>query len=196
MNYLFHLYLAEPTPESLLGALMGDFVKGPLDHFPPALREGIMRHRRLDRFASESEDFRRSRRRLDESYGHCRAILVDVFYDHFLALRWSEYSPLPLETFAEKVYRLLQSRRNQLPPPLREVVPRMIAGNWLVSYRDPESVGIALERLSRRLRRPNPLADGLRALRAEYEGLEADFRRFLPAARDHLGPGTFIPSRL
>lgn len=186
MNYLFHLYLAEPTPESLLGALMGDFVKGSLDDFPPALREGIRRHRRLDRFAQDNEDFRCSKRRLDSSYGHCKAILVDVFYDHFLALRWTDYSPLSLETFAEGVYRLLHSRQQQLPPTLREVAPRMISGNWLVSYRDLESVGIALERLSRRLRRPNPLAGGLRALRADYDGFEEDFRRFLPAAERHL----------
>lgn len=182
MNYLLHLFLAEPTRDSLLGALMGDFVKGPLDAFPPGLREGIRRHRRLDRFAQGNEDFRRSKRRLDEAYGLCRGILVDVFYDHFLARRWRDYSPQSLEAFASSVYRLLETDAPRLPPGLREVAPRMIAGNWLVSYRDPQSVGLALERLSRRLTRPNPLADGLKALRSDYQGLEEDFRRFLPAA--------------
>lgn len=187
MNYLFHLYLAEPTADSLLGALMGDFVKGSLDGFPPPLREGIVRHRRLDRFAQSNDHFRRSKRRLDDAFGHCRGIMVDVFYDHFLARRWPDFSLQPLETFAAEVYRLLETRRSILPPGLRETAPKMIAGNWLVSYRDPESVGIALERLSARLRRPNAMGGGLRALEASYDGLEEDFRGFTGDALRYFG---------
>ena len=44
MNFLAHLFLAGDTPESLIGNLAGDFVKGPLgDRFPPAIAEGLRR---------------------------------------------------------------------------------------------------------------------------------------------------------
>lgn len=52
MNYLAHLYLAPDDDESLLGNLMGDFVKGPLDgRFSPGIAAGIRLHRHIDSFA-------------------------------------------------------------------------------------------------------------------------------------------------
>ena len=41
MNYLAHLYLSEPHPESLVGSLMGDFVRGSdLGAYSERLRQG------------------------------------------------------------------------------------------------------------------------------------------------------------
>ncbi len=187
MNYLVHLYLAEETQESLLGAVIGDFVKGPLtDDIPEGIRRGIRRHRQTDHFTSVSENFIRSKRRLDERFGICKPILVDVFYDHFMARNWSAYSPLPLERFAEGIYRLLRHNEADLPPSFRPVAQRMMARNWLVSYREPETIGLVLQRISQRIRRPNPIAEGLSELERHYDALEDDFRRFLPEARAFL----------
>ena len=56
MNYLAHLFLAGGSPESLIGNLAGDFVKGALgDRFTPGIREGIMQHRRIDAFTDPTE---------------------------------------------------------------------------------------------------------------------------------------------
>jgi acyl carrier protein phosphodiesterase len=187
MNYLVHLYLAEQTEASRLGALIGDFVKGPLtDEIPLDIRRGIRRHRRADRFAHHSADFIRSKRRLDNRFGICKPILVDVFYDHFMARNWGDYSAVPLETFAAAVYRLLQERDSDLPAGFRPVARRMIARDWLSSYQDEETIGIVLERIAQRLSRPNPIADGLAELRDNYDGLEDDFRRFIPEAQRFL----------
>lgn len=187
MNYLIHLYLAEPTWESRLGALMGDFIKGPLgEEFPKGLREGIRRHRLIDRFAQESEYFRRSKRRVHDSFGICKPILIDIFYDHFMARTWEDYSSLPLERFAAQIYGILEEHHAGLPQGLQEVAPRMIVNNWLVSYREIETVELVLERISRRLNRPNPLASGFAELTTHYRELEEDFRGFLPEAESFL----------
>jgi acyl carrier protein phosphodiesterase len=187
LNYLVHLFLAEPSPESLLGNLMGDFVKGRLgDEWPPAVRAGIERHRRIDRFAQTSPSFRRSKTRLDPALGHYRGILVDVFYDHFLARNWERHHAQPLPDFARHVYRLLAENLAALPPGLQTVAPRMIAGDWLVSYREVATVGRALERMSLRLRRPNPLAAGAAELSRHYAGLAEDCERFLAEAQEFI----------
>jgi acyl carrier protein phosphodiesterase len=188
LNYLVHLFLAEPTADSLLGNLMGDFVKGRLGpEWPEGIRRGIALHRGVDRFAHDHPVYRRSRSRLPDAFGHYRGILVDVFYDHFLARSWERHHPLPLPEFARRVYRLLEVHHAHLPPGLQTVAPRMIAGNWLVSYREVATVGLALQRMSARIRRPNPLAAGGEELVRHYAGFEEDCDRFLAAARLFVG---------
>lgn len=181
MNYLFHLYLSDWTVEGLLGSLMGDFVKGRLDDtWPLAIRRGIELHRRIDSFAQGNAVIRRSLNRINPRYRHYRSILVDVFYDHFLAGNWSRYADLPLTRFTQRVYQALETHYRMLPPGLQAVAPRMIEHRWLESYRDPATIEIVLQRLSSRLSRPNPLAQGIAELHLNHLELEADFAAFVP----------------
>ncbi len=189
MNYLVHLYLSDDSDDGLLGNLAGDFVKGPVpEDLPSGLRLGIRQHRLIDAFAQDNPHFRQSKRRLDDRFGHCKAILVDVFYDHLLARHWSRYRSQPLEAFAARVYTLLEARFAELPPGLQQIAPRMIEHNWLVSYREIEVVEGVLKRLATRLRRANPLASGLPQLLANYQGLRQDCHQFLLEAKAFLEP--------
>ncbi len=183
MNYLFHLYLCDRSPEGFLGSLMGDFVKGRLDDtYPAGIRQGIVLHRRIDSFAHSNATVRRSLQRLNPDYRHYRSILVDVFYDHFLARNWPSDAGMPLASFARSVYLALEIHHRLLPPGLQRIAPRMIAHNWLESYRVIDTVDTVLGRLSNRLSRPNPLARGTAELRRHYQALENDFSQFLPEA--------------
>ncbi len=93
MNFLAHLALSGNRAEIMVGNLMGDFVKGRLDgRFPAGIQFGLELHRRIDRFAEDSEHFIRSRHRIDGRFGLFRGALVDLFYDHFLARNWRLYT--------------------------------------------------------------------------------------------------------
>ena len=178
-----HLFLAGPGHDHQLGGLMGDFVKGPIpDGYPRGIAQGLHLHRRIDTFSHNNLHTRRSRNRLDPKYGHGRGIIVDIFYDHCLASAWSEFSPEPLEDFAEHVYKLLQTRQHLLPDGLKPVATRMIEQNWLVSYRHFEVVGKALQRISQRLSRPLPLAEATEDLAHNQDLLKSDFREFMQEA--------------
>jgi acyl carrier protein phosphodiesterase len=183
LNYLVHLYLAGQDTELQLGGLMGDFVKGniPAD-YPERLALGLRLHRRIDSLSQNSPHTRRSRQRLDPKFGHGRGIIIDIFYDHFLASTWADHSPEPLESYAANVYRMLQKNHLQLPPALQQIAPRMIEHNWLVSYQQQKVVGKALEKISRRLSRPLPLAQGIDDLVAHEESLRQDFSDFMTEA--------------
>lgn len=185
MNYLVHLYLAGDDPELRLGGLMGDFVKGPLDeHYPPGITAGLRLHRRIDSLAATSPHCRASRRRLHPRFGHTRAVLVDIFYDHFLAVHWNEFHDQPLPAFAAGVYRLLREERDILPPGLARIAPRMTELDWLTSYRDRTSVNIALQRMATRLSRPTAMGEGAVELERCGEELLGDFRGFMVEARE------------
>jgi acyl carrier protein phosphodiesterase len=187
LNYLAHLYLSDGTDESLVGSLLGDFVKGD-DHngYSEGIRRAILIHRRIDTFTDAHPVHRRSRGRLSDSHRHTRGILVDIFYDHFLAKNWDQYADETLPDFTNRVYRILEERQDILPPRLRKILPWMAADNWLLSYRDTANIGHALRGLSFRLQRENELAKGLDELEQNYAELEDDFQEFFPHLTDHV----------
>lgn len=180
MNFLFHLYLSGNDPQLLTGNLMGDFVKGRIgDDYPPRLRSGILLHRRIDSFAQNHPLFRRSRQRIDPCFGLWRGVLVDMFYDHLLANEWQNWSPEPLQLYLARARGMVEANRAHLPERLASLVP-LIFETLLPSYAYLEGVARALERMSARVRRPNPLAGGAPELEKNLTGLKDDFREFVP----------------
>lgn len=183
MNYLFHLYLSGDDPDILTGNFMGDFVKGRLtDACPDKLRRGIELHRRIDSFAQNHASFTASRKRLGADFGLYRGIMVDIFYDHFLAVEWSKWSPEALPDYLLRTRASVEARREQLPERLKGLVP-VIFEDMIPSYLSAEGVADALRRMSRRVPRANPLASGGSELTRHYRFLQEDFHAFLPDIR-------------
>jgi acyl carrier protein phosphodiesterase len=182
MNYLAQLFLAGPEPPALLGALMGDFVKGPLDgrRYPPAITRALVLHRRIDTFTDAHPVTAVSRARIAPERRRFAGIMVDLFYDHYLARHWEEHAREPLSAFTARVYTLLERHRSVLPERLRWIAPRMAESDWLASYARVESIHAVLDRMSVRLKRVNRLAGAGAELEANYAGLETDFRGFFP----------------
>ena len=181
MNHLAHLFLAGDTPESLIGNLAGDFVKGPLhDRFAPAIRDGIMHHRRVDAFTDAHPSVAAFRRVLVPEHGHYARVIADMFFDHFLARRFDEYAGEPLESFLARTYALIDPYESELPGTLRWVYPRMRDEGWLQSYRDVESIHFALKNMSRRFSRRPQLETASRHLVDSRAELEHRFEEFFP----------------
>jgi acyl carrier protein phosphodiesterase len=187
MNYLAHALLAGPLATDRVGGVAGDFVKGLLQPCPAwlaaALAEGVRLHRRIDSFADMHPTFRRSRARVSDARRRFGGVLVDMFYDHFLAAHWPRFSTQPLTAFTAETYRQIKMHGKPLPEAFGPVFARMAAQDWLASYRESSSVALALDRMAQyRLRQPNPLAGAGEELLQECAGLETDLLAFLPDA--------------
>ena len=184
MNYLAHLYLSEPTEDGWLGSLLGDFVKGPLDErYNAAITRAIALHRKIDTFTDAHPLVQRSKARISAERRRYGGIMVDMFYDHFLAKYWREFHDEPLNAFSARVYAMLARQHAELPERLQRMVPHMVQGDWLGSYAQVRSIHNALDRMGQRMTRENPLLDSADELVEHYAGLEADFRAFLPEVR-------------
>jgi acyl carrier protein phosphodiesterase len=178
------MYLSGDDDQLMIGNFMGDFVKGRLvGRFPPRIEQGIALHRRIDSYASRSDLFQQSRRRLDPSYGLYRGVLVDLFYDHFLAATWSDWSTEPLAAYLARTEGVISANSELLPERLQSLVPYIFA-ELLPSYAEVSGIGRALARMARRVRRDNPLAGGEAELLRHYGDLQTDFNAFLPLIRD------------
>lgn len=185
MNYLAHAYLAGVLPADRVGGVMGDFVKGALPAGLPAdLAAGVRLHRQIDVFADTHPAFMRSRQRISAARRRFSGVMVDMFYDHFLARHWDAFGEESLESFAADTYRIMEARASALPFRLIELLPRMRATDWLSSYRSTDVIELALDRMSGRLRRENALLGGGVELLHSYDDLEIDFFEFIKDARD------------
>ncbi len=186
MNYLLHLLLSQPNDEQYIGNMLGDFVKGPLDkQFSPGIIAGLRRHRGIDCFAETNQFFQNSKQLIDPQYGLYRGIMVDMFYDHFTACNWHKYSSIKLEDFAQYIYSLLAQQQN-LPDKFAAQIPLMIKYNWLVSYRQPETIARALHHISQRIVRPNPLSGSEEELLKHYAAFEHDCHEFTRSALQYV----------
>ena len=186
MNYLAHLFLSDGTPESLIGNLLGDFVKGSIENiYSLRIIEGIYLHRKIDSFTDSHPIFRASKRLISVDRRRFSGIMIDVFYDHFLAKNWSNYSSIPLIDFTNHVYQVLQDNKKILPDRLKNILPDMIAYDWLASYRETAAINRAINGLSRRIKRQNNLFGGVEELFLNYQQLQADFSMFFPELIDY-----------
>ena len=184
MNYLAHMFLSDGSPEALVGNLAGDFVRGiDVSSLDSEVRAGVELHRAVDRFTDSHPVVMRSRSRLPASWRHYRGVLIDVFYDHFLARDFEAHAGEPLKVFAAKVYSALVAQHDSLPPRLQRAAPVMIEHDWLQAYSRIEGLEVVLQGMSRRARREVALHESTGVLREEYTALQEDFDCFFPELR-------------
>lgn len=184
MNYLAHLYLAQNTPESQIGNLLGDFVKGPLEEYQtiysPEIIQGIKTHRQVDCFTDSHPIYLRSKNRISSSYRRLAGIIIDICYDHFLATHWHLFSQVNLDEFVKNIYIILTKHQTKLPHKLKNILPKIISDNWLSSYQTISGINLTFVRLSRRLKWENNLATASNEFLKNYTELKSDFLTFFP----------------
>ena len=182
MNFLAHLSLSGTDPRVLVGNFIGDFVKGRamLKTFDPGIVKGIELHRGIDFFTDSHSVVMESKRRLQPKYHHYAGVIVDMFYDHFLAANWKTYYLEDLQEFARRAYRLIEEHDSVLPEPVKRLLPYIIQGNWLVSYSSTEGIHRALSGMARRTLHESGMNEAVVDLKLFYEDFKSEFERFFP----------------
>lgn len=181
MNHLAHCLLSFGDADTLIGNFIGDYVKGRgWQAYPPGIQRGIRLHRAIDAFTDRHPMVEQSVHRVRPFAGRWSPPVVDVLYDHLLALHWAEYVPQPFDLFAEEVYTQLTQGAEYLPPILQERLPYMVEGRFLHGYCSREGLDWVLARFSQRL--PAGLdIDGLSGFFFDHlAAFEADFTAFFP----------------
>ena len=97
MNYLAHVYLSEADEALTICNFIADHVKGKanLDYLE-TIQKGILLHRKIDHFTDQHPLFKKNVNLLFPQFGHYSRVIVDMFFDHFLASQLEFYLPAPL----------------------------------------------------------------------------------------------------
>ncbi len=179
MNFLAHIYLSGDNDLMKIGNFMADGIHGKhFDNFPMAIQKGIILHRAIDTFTDAHPVFRQSTKRLHANYHHYSGIIVDIFYDHFLAKNWSNYSNEKLEDYSERFYQSLRDNYTDLTLKTQKMMPYLIEYNWLVSYQTIEGIESVLAKMDIRMKRDSIMRFSVAELRTFYSEFESEFTAF------------------
>ena len=180
MNYLAHLALSYPSAGLVGGNFIGDHVRNKdLVHFTKEVRLGIDMHRRIDSFTDKHKTSTAIREKLFADYRHTSRILVDIYYDHFLAVYFEQFHHQPLGTFNDKITALLQQYMNIMPPSAQGYLRCMQAQNWLLEYSSVAGIGVILNKMANRSGL-HLLQSGARSLEHHYDFFKMQFLKFYP----------------
>lgn len=181
MNFLAHAVLSFEHPDILVGNFIADFVKGNAYlSYPKPVRQGILLHREIDHFTDKHPQVKKSKRRLYKQYHHYAGVIVDMYYDHFLAANFFKFHHNDLPSFAQFVYQTVNSRQEFLPPKASKILYYMSRGDWLLSYSRIRGVEQALMGMSQRTRFHSRMEHAGNSLRMSYQSFYQEFMIFFP----------------
>jgi acyl carrier protein phosphodiesterase len=155
MNFLAHIYLSGDNDLIKIGNFMADGIRGKhFESYPLEIQKGIILHRAID------------------------TVIVDVFYDHFLAKNWKRYSDEKLEEFVARFYQSLHDNHSILSERTKGMMPYMIEHNWLVSYQTIEGIHRILTQMDQRTKNESKMRFASQELTEYYSEFEAHFSEF------------------
>lgn len=146
---------------------------------------GVKRHRAVDAFTDRHPVVYRAIARMSERWGWFTGIILDVYFDHLLAISWEKYCPVPLGQFVFEVGADLRATAGCLPEGAA-MTARWLAGSGVMAtYAEVAGIEAALARVTLILRRripqrPVDLTDAMPDLRTHHAALVDDFAEFFP----------------
>jgi acyl carrier protein phosphodiesterase len=186
MNFLAHIYLSGDNDLIKIGNFMADGIHGKnFDQFPSDIQKGIVLHRAIDTYTDAHPTFRLSTKKLHKNYHHYAGVLVDIFYDHFLAKNWSVYSNENLDLYIQRFYQSLEDNKEFLTDRTKGLMPYMLAQNWLFSYQTIEGIKQILTQMDSRTKNKSNMRFATNELTEYYSEFEEDFTAFFEDLKEH-----------
>ncbi|NOU47247.1 MAG: DUF479 domain-containing protein [Bacteroidales bacterium] len=181
MNFLAHAYLSGDDAELMIGNFVADSIKGKtLSDYPQRIREGVALHRAIDNFTDNHPVVRDSIETLRPVFSKFSGVVLDIYFDHFLARNWNQWSERDLTEYVSWVYKILVRRYLILPSRSKRILPFMMAQNWLVGYANFTD----LERVFRGMTRRSNFYSGMELavifLIENHDRLEVSFNEYFP----------------
>jgi acyl carrier protein phosphodiesterase len=188
MNHFAHLVLSQPTVESTVGNLLGDFARGvDARSLSAPVHAGLLNHRAVDQFTDShplvlemKQGFSRKRRRF-------AGIALDIYFDHLLLEHWQHFDRRAREDVIAAFYRRMEAGQSMMPGDnMRRVTLRMIEYDWFGSYRDLDAIAESLDRVAGRIRFANDFDNAIEELQRNHDDIRDGFLDFFPQLQRHV----------
>lgn len=181
MNYLAHAYLSFNKPGILVGNMISDFVKGKTKYeYPEEIQQGIAVHREIDRFTDTHLATKEAKEIFRPVYRLYAGPLMDVIYDHFLALDENEFTDASLKAFTVNTYAMLDRFTDHFPEKFSMMYPYMKLQNWLYNYRYRPGIEKSLAGVARRAKYLEESDTAYFLFNEHYDKLKNLYQLFFP----------------
>ncbi|GAK77530.1 MAG: acyl carrier protein phosphodiesterase [Nonlabens ulvanivorans] len=187
MNYLAHIYLSGNDTELRIGNFIADSVRGKdFTMFPERVAQGIILHRHIDTFTDSHPIVKLSKDLIRSEYGHWSSVIVDLYYDHFLAANWADFHKEPLDIYVEQFYSDLKENYNILPEKVQKFLPYMVDQNWISSYATVDGISRIFHQMNHRTKNRSKMNFAPIELVKYYNEMERHFREFFEDLEFHV----------
>ena len=181
MNYLAHIYLSGEDREVLFGNFIGDAIKGKqYEQYTKGVQKGILLHRAIDAFTDTHEIPFLARKKLRSIHGKYAGVVLDILYDHFLAVHWEKHHHIELEQFTLNFYQIIDQMQSSLPHKMTALFEFMRRDNWLYQYKSLSGLDRAFKGLAKRTRFESGMEFAKDYLIKNYDWFEENFNSFFP----------------
>ena len=181
MNFLAHAHLSGNNQDILFGNFIADAIKGKgFERFNIDIQLGIKLHRKIDSYTDRHPVFKETLDRIRNDFGKYSGIVVDIYYDHFLAKNWDQYHHTELAQFAKDVYYVLDQNYTVLPDRTKRLLPFLITQNWLVGYANLRDLQLVFYGMDRRTGLKSGMSNAVKVLKKNYIEINNDFDKYYP----------------
>jgi acyl carrier protein phosphodiesterase len=185
MNYLGHLILSGSDEKILLGNFLGDHVSNKMLYlYDASILKGIKLHREIDLFTDSHPISRDLRAMLFDQYRHRSRVILDLFYDHFLAANFLDYQSVSLPDYVIKVSDILQKQLHLMPKSAKHYFMAMRKYGWLEGYASIDVIRLVLNQMSKR-KDMDPMGPSVKVLEKHYLHFKVQTHAFLHEAIAH-----------
>lgn len=186
MNFLAHIYLSGDDELVKIGNFMADGIRGKqFEKYPETIQKGILLHRAIDTYTDSHPIFRKSTKRLHQRYHHYAGVIVDIFYDHFLAKNWTTYADIALKLYVAEFYQSMHSHYDLLSEKAQNILPYMEKQNWLLNYQFIEGIQQILTQMDRRTNNKSNMRFATEELTNYYTDFENEFTIFFKEIKNY-----------
>jgi acyl carrier protein phosphodiesterase len=181
VNHLAHFHLAGDCEQLVVGALLGDHLKGPLrGAWPRAIECGVRLHRRIDAFTDTHEELRALRRHFGPGERRLAGVVTDLFFDYWLVRHWERFEAAALDAFSARVYAILDRHAAVLPDSAAREARRIVAHDLLCRYGEAGMFEGVLEHIGERLGQPRAMRAAIDTAWTHGDEFERVFLAFYP----------------
>ena len=185
MNFLAHFHLSGSDRELAIGNFLGDFLRqNKVVDLPIRIQEGFTLHQFIDQFTDAHPIVAQSKERARPAVHKYSPVLIDIYYDYFLANHWSDYNELSLRESTLNYYSWIDHYAELLPARATRFFEYVKHYDIFYAYQTHEGLNETLQGMSRRATFTSNLEQGLAHLLENEAAYEAEFNLFYPELVD------------
>jgi len=165
----------------MFGNFIGDGVRGSqFSRFPSEVSRGIQFHRFIDSYTDQHPEVMEAKKLFYPTQSKFSGVVVDVLFDHLLALGWDEHHQQDLPTFASHCYRVVEQRRELLPIRSERFFHFMKGNDILPQYASKNGIRRVFQGMDGRTKFTSNMTTSIDEAQVFWRELEGNFKRFFP----------------
>jgi acyl carrier protein phosphodiesterase len=152
MNYLGHALYSPDDALIRVANIISDEFK--IHKFIPdneKILQGQTRHRFIDGFCDRDSGYKVVRQICRKEFGKFAPVVVDVFYDHFLARHFDQLTGRSLKSFTAVIYQDIYTAASNFPTEIISPFVSMAEAHWLDGYIFEENVYRSIRHIERKI---------------------------------------------